>query len=307
MASAFLASLARPRWWMLALASFLLRGGVLAVILPIMTLPTVATLSSLASPTLAAIAFGNPPPEMVASYAALGVLVAVWVGLAVVIGAWLDIELIDEMAADEELDLGTHPARHGPLRRAIAVRLLAHAGTPVAATYAVVRLVVEGYGEIFSPGDPTIPLAWRITLRAPDAIVVLIGAWLVGEGLGGLAVRRVAFGAGVAAALGGGLRRLARPSGLATLVATNIGVAAALLPLWLASSRAWDQARIMLVDAAPPPVLVAALLLLVAVWSLGLALLGAGLAWRAAAWTVEACRERVSAARPAVGSIAIDA
>jgi len=301
MVAAFLAALARPPWWALALASFLLRGGVLAVLVPIVTLPTVATLSSLASPTLAAIAFGNPPPAMVATYALLGGFLALWVVLAVVFGAWLDLELIDEVTLDEDLGL-PHRRMGVPLRRAVVVRLAAHAGTLVAATYAVVRLVVEGYGEILSPGEPATPLAWRIALRAPDAIVILVGVWLAGESLGGLAIRRVARGESILVALAWALRRLVRPSGLATLVVTNLGVAVGLLPLWLAGSRAWDQARVMLVDDAPTPLLVAALLLLVASWFLGLALLAAVLAWRSAAWTTEADRVTAPAARPTISS-----
>lgn len=305
MAGAFLAALARPRWWAVALASFLLRGGIVVVLLPIITLPTVATLSSLASPTLAAIAFGNPPPEMVATYALLGGLLAAWVAVAVIVGPWLDLALVEEVAADEELGLVTrNPGDDSvvPLGRAVTVRLVAHLGTLAAATYAGIRLVVEGYGEILSPGDPTVPLAWRIALRAPDAFAVLIAAWLLGEGLGSMAVRRVALGDSVAGALGRGLQALLRPSGLATLVVSNVGIVLAVVPLWLAASRAWDQARVMLVDAAPEPLLIATLVLLVVTWCLGLALLAAGLAWRSAAWTAEAYRSVVPAAQGALPS-----
>ena len=301
MAGAFLATLARPRWWALALSSFLLRGGILAVVLPIVILPTVATLSGLASPTVAAIAVGHPPPGMVTTYALLGAALAIWALMAIVIGAWVDLALVADAALEEDLGLAARPLG-SPLARAVAARLLAHLGTAVAAGYAVIRVVVEGYAEIFSPGDSAIPLAWRIALRAPDALAVLLAAWLIGESLGGVAVRRVAVGETVLAALGQGVRGLLRRSGLATLVVTNLGVALALLPLWLAGARAWNQVRVLLVDEAAIPLATAGLVLLVATWLLGLALLAAGLAWRSAAWTAETYRVDAPALRGALSS-----
>lgn len=292
---AFVATLTHPRWWAIALAGFLVRGGIVVVVLPILTLPTVATLTSLASPTIAAVAFGNPPPAMVASYAIAGILMAGWAALAVTVGAWLDLALVVDVAREEDLDLAERPAGTPagmPLRRAIAVRLAAHAGTLVVAAYAALRVGIEAYGEILSPGDATVPLVWRIALRAPDAIGLLIAAWLAGEAIGGLALRRVALGDSAAHALIGGARRLVAPSGLATLAVTSLGVAVSLLPLGLVAARAWDQARVLLIDSAPAPLLLASLLLLVLTWALGLAVLAVGLAWRAAAWTTESYRAR---------------
>ncbi|HSL97520.1 MAG TPA: hypothetical protein VK831_03015 [Candidatus Deferrimicrobiaceae bacterium] len=290
-AGALVATLGQPRWWAIALASFLVRGGIVVVVLPIMTLPTVATLSSLASPTIVAIAFGSPPPGMVATYTLAGTLLAAWAALAAVVGAWLDLELVDEVAREEDLDLNERPAGR-PLRRAIAVRLVPHAGTVLATTYAAIRLVVEAYGEILSPGDAAVPLVWRIILRAPDGIAVLGAAWLAGEAIGGLAVRRVAAGSSASDALLDGLRRLITPAGLATLAVTSVGVALAVVPLWLVAARAWDQARVLLVDGAPVLLLLPSLVLFVVTWALGLAILAVGLAWRAAAWSVEAGRAR---------------
>jgi len=55
----------------------------------------------------------------------------------------------------------------------------------------------------------------------------------------------------------------------------------------LAAGRAWEHLRGYLLDGADTVQLWAALTLLVATWVLGLAVLGAGLAWRATAWTAE--------------------
>jgi ABC-type molybdate transport system permease subunit len=50
--AALLATLVHPRWWLLALAGFLVRGGVLIVLLPIVAPPTVAGLLSFLAPSL---------------------------------------------------------------------------------------------------------------------------------------------------------------------------------------------------------------------------------------------------------------
>ena len=40
---ALVASLSHPAWWAMALAAFLVRGGILLILLPIVSLPTTAT------------------------------------------------------------------------------------------------------------------------------------------------------------------------------------------------------------------------------------------------------------------------
>jgi len=39
--AAVLVAVGRPTWWCMALATFLLRGGIVLVVLPIVTLPSV--------------------------------------------------------------------------------------------------------------------------------------------------------------------------------------------------------------------------------------------------------------------------
>lgn len=306
MVRAFVAALGQPRWWALALAAFLLRGGFLLVSLPILVPPTVASLTTLTAPTIAAVAFGNPPPGMVEAYAIGGALLAAWLVVAVVVGAWLEVALVDAAGRDEDSELAPR-GPGGTVRRAAAVRLLAHAATVAVAAYAIVRVIVETYSELLAPGDQAIPLAWRIVVRAPDAVILLPATWLAGEALGGLAVRRVATGDSVGQALTAALRGLVRPSGVATLLLTNAGVAALVVPLWLASARTWDQLRVVLVDDGAAPLVVVALLMLVATWGLGLAVLAAGLAWRSAAWTAEADRSPVGADAAPESTITADA
>jgi hypothetical protein len=75
--------------------------------------------------------------------------------------------------------------------------------------------------------------------------------------------------------------------GIATLLATSAVVGGILVAFVFAIGRAWEQLRGDLLDGADVLQLWAALILLVATWVLGLSILGAGLAWRATAWTAE--------------------
>jgi hypothetical protein len=154
------------------------------------------------------------------------------------------------------------------------------------------RLVVATYEDLLSPGDPAVPIALRVVSRAPDAIVVVVIAWLLGEVVGGIAVRRAAEGVSVRAAVLGAVRELIDRRGLATFIATTLTVLATLVLLVVVAGRAADRVRAYLHEQVDPVSLAAALLLLVAAWVLGLALLGAALAWRATAWTVEAGTRR---------------
>jgi hypothetical protein len=126
-------------------------------------------------------------------------------------------------------------------------------------------------------------------------------AWLLGEALGGIAARRVAEGQGFGPALRGGLGDLVRLRGVATFVVTDAVVLAILLFLVAVVGRAADHVRVYLFGGADDVSLAAALFLLVTTWVLALATLGAALAWRATAWTIETAPRRVAAAEAVSG------
>jgi hypothetical protein len=74
---------------------------------------------------------------------------------------------------------------------------------------------------------------------------------------------------------------------VATLILTDGVVLGAVGLLVAVVGSASEHLRAYLLDAVDAVSLAAALLLLVSAWILGLATLGAGLAWRATAWTLE--------------------
>ncbi len=296
MVAALAATLARPAWWSMALAAFLVRGGILLLLLPILTLPTPAELALVLSPTISALAFGGLTPAVF--LAILGVLLVALVMLGVIglTGAWLDRAQLLEAGSDEDLELGWTPAR-ASLRDALALRLAAHLPTLAAVAYATFRLIGATYDELLSPGDAAIPLVARIVERAPDAILAVALTWLAGESIGALAARRTAAGSSFREALARSARQLAGRRGLATLCVTTLAVATVLVPFLVVAARSWAHLREVLLEGAHPALIGAALLVLVATWILGLATAGAALAWRTAAWTAEVA----PAAKPVAG------
>jgi hypothetical protein len=287
MLASFLAALGRPDWWSMALAGFLVRGGIVLVLLPIVTVPTPAQLATAFSPAVSQLAFGGLTPVVLLGIVAGSIVVLAVVAAGGLAGAWLDREQLSSAAIDDELGVDWTPLPTS-LREALSVRLAAHLPTLAALAYATFRLVGATYDELTSPGDIAVPIVLRVVGRAPETVLFLVAGWLVGEAVGGLAVRHLAAGATFGASLRRGARQLLTRRALATFGLMSVELVAVVAPFLLAVSRAWQQLRdILLVPSVDPLLVGAALLVLVASWILGLAVIGAALAWRATAWTAE--------------------
>ena len=290
MRRSLLLTLGHPEWWAVALAAFLVRGGILVIALPVLALPSLAALSAVVAPLLSGVALGDatiPPIELFAGVAALVSAVVFVTGL---VGAWLDIALF--RAASEALG-GAVPTGRASLREALNARLTPHAITILALGFAVFRLVTAGYEELTSPTTSPAPLAVRIVGHAPEAVAVLVLAWLVAEAVGGVALRRYVTdgtprtaGSAVVAAI----RGFVRLASLATLVVTDVVVLSLGGALWLATSTTWIRLADRLADGATALDLGVALVTFIVAWLAGLLLLAAALAWRSASWTAESIR-----------------
>ncbi len=300
MRSALASTLAHPEWWAIALAGFLVRGGILIVLLPIITLPTAASVTTSLAPPIEALLLGRPSLEGVVLVTIALALILVGLAALGIAGSWFDLVLTREAAADEELEVDWSQAR-GSTLPAFAARIGAHAPTLVALAYAGLRLGTATYDELLSPGDASLPLAARVVLRAPDAIVVVLVTWLVAEAAGGLAARRAGAGEPVWRSLRSAYRGVVGRRGVATLLLTSAVVAAIAVPFVLAAGRSWERVRAYLIDEVPPIDLGAALVLLVGTVVLGLAVLGGALAWRATAWTTHLSTRRARDAEPEPG------
>jgi hypothetical protein len=292
MRRSLLLTLGHPDWWAMALAGFLVRGGILVIALPVLALPTLAALSAVVAPLLSGVALGDssiPPIALLAGTAALVSAVLFVTGL---VGAWLDVALFG--AASGALG-GPGPAETGgaSLREALNARLAPHAITILALGFAVFRLVGAGYEELTSPTTSPAPLAARIVAHAPEAVAALVVAWLIAEAIGGVALRRY-VAAGQPRTAGGavvtGIRGVLRPNGIATLVITDVVVLGLGVAVWLAASATWTRLADRLADGAGVQDLGVALLAFIIAWLAGLLLFGVALAWRAVSWTDESIR-----------------
>lgn len=270
----------------MALAAFLVRGGFIVILLPILSVPTVAALVTAFSPLAEAIVLGRPSLE--GAVVGSVVTVAVLAGLAAagLAGAWLDLALVREATEDEDVDAGWRPD-HASATEALVIRLTAHIPTLLALGYGFLRTLAVAYEEFTSPTDTGVLILDRVLGRVPDVLILVLVAWLLGETAGALAARRTAAGMRALPALLASVRQVLGLRGLATLAVTSTVVLGLLVPFELVVGRAWEHLRGYLLDGADAVQLWAALVLLVATWVLGLAIIGAGLAWRAAAWTAE--------------------
>jgi hypothetical protein len=290
MRAALRGTVRQGRWWVAALATFLVRGGLLALLPAIVFIPTPAELAAHLDPSLTGDAPGDITSVLVEIVVRLVVTASLVVVATTAIGCRIEGELVAHEAADEELGLSSwHP--RPVLGRAIVARLATHLPTLIAVVLGGLTLANVAFGELVSPSGSG-SLARRVVAGAPQAVAAIAIAWLVGEAWGGMAIRHLATGDSLGRALGRGLAGVVRPSGLATLGLTSLVVGVPALTLWLAGARAFDRLWPLLVDRADPWAVASALGLLVATWATGLWLLGIGLAFRSAAWTAEGLRRR---------------
>jgi len=293
--SAALATLAHPRWWPIALAGFLVRGGVLVVIAPIVVAPTVAGVMSQFAPTIVGqVIVGGPntPVALLTGILTGAVVLLAWI--AGTLGAAFDAALVEEAATDEELGLDLEVPVSLPPGLGTA-RLGTHLLTAVVFAIGAVRIFEVAYVEATSPGSPTTPFVERVLSQVPVQLVAIGVALLVAEALGGLALRALLLdpampAAGLARAVARAVRTLIRPRSLAIMVVTTLIVLAVGLPGGLAAGRAWSQVRLVFLGPATPEAMAIALFLFVAVVFGWLTLLGVALAWRSAVWTAVSAR-----------------
>ncbi len=293
--ASLLVALARPATWPLALAAFLVRGGFVLVLAPIIVLPSAVELGNLLSPLLTTLLFRGMTTAIVVLQAAAVVGLVVWLLGGGLIAAVAESELVRRIAADDDSWLaGGRPAAYVPAahpsRRVLAVRLLAHLPLLLALPWSVYRFVVVAYDELTLPSDVALPVALRIVLGAPEALSVLLAAWLFGESVGALAARRVILrGDGLRRALGWAVVRVARrpvrSAGL-TLVPL-VPLVLVLIIVGMAGSATWDALRAALSLGDERLLAIALVLALVALFAGGSLLVGVTAAWRAAIWTIE--------------------
>lgn len=292
--ASLLLALAKPRTWPLALATFLLRGGFVVVLAPIVVLPSAVAVGNILTPLLSTVVFRGFG-SVALPLAAVGLAVFLWLFGGGLVAAAAESEGVRATAADDEawpagrvprgLPIVEHPAR-----QVLAVRLVAHLPLLLALSWGAIRIVAVAYRELTVPSDVAVALVLRVARGAPDAVGVVAGAWLLGETVGAIASRRVILlGERVPRALGRAalrfVRHLARSAVLTAV--PLVALSAVLLAAGLAGAATWDALRAALSFGTSPLAVLALLVALVALFTGGLLLIGVISAWRAVVWTVD--------------------
>lgn len=293
-----LSTLSQPRWWVFALAGFLVRGGILVMLLPIVILPTPSGVTNAFGPAVTGLALGGAGADLIALIVAIvAALVA-----ALLIGAWvgalLEVALVREVVAEEED--GVRASAGGPAAvssrptlagRGAVVHLLAHLPLVIVLAWGIPGVIEAGYAELILPQEMVTPLVARIVGRVPLIVGLIVGTWLLGEVIGGLALRQLVLGRSVPRSLFAAVSLIARrPLGASRiLLSTQVTVLLLAIPALVAAGSAWDRVRILLSDGIATTGeaigLAFAMFVFVALWLGGFVLVGLGTAVRATAWT----------------------
>lgn len=288
-----------------ALAGFLLRGGIVVLLLPSVVLPSVIGVAGATGVNAFGID-GRPTPWLFEVVAIASVGAALYLILAFVAGSLIDIWLIGA-ALDPESRATARPRRFpdlGVLLDLAAIRAICAVPLgAVVALWAGSRVYAAAYNELTTPTNLVTPLAVRVVLSAADAILVVGLAWLACEVLGAIAVRRlILLDTGIRRSIGGALAQLVRrPISLgatvvvsygASLVATGFALAATATAFEWCRVAARNQQAIAVTivnttrDFRPVAFILAAAGLCCA-WVAALAVSGMASAWRSAALTGE--------------------
>jgi hypothetical protein len=291
--AALLVTLATPATWPIALATFLLRGGIVVVLLPIVALPTTVGIGNSIGPSLMTVAFGAIPIDVIIVTATIGIGALVWL----VIGGWIAAALEAEgariVASDEDVagpEPGPGPRRAGRVAgRILIARLLASVPLVVVLALGSIRLVFVTYRELTAPVDVATPIALRVLGGVPEVVIAVLLTWTLAEIVGAVAARRIVLtDAGVGAALVDAIAVLLREplSTLARFWLPSLVLLVVIVPSALAAGTAWGAMNSVLSDQDEPILILVGVVAFVGLWIVGLLLIGVVCAWRAAIWTV---------------------
>jgi len=305
--ASLLVTLGRPAWWLLALAGFLVRGGFIVFLIPIVVLPSPLAISNVVAPFIVPMALGRIGPEMIALLIAGGAGLFAWLLLGGAIAAATDLALTrDAVAAAADEGVATPPEGpasidserrdRGLVGTILAARLIAWLPLAAALAIGLVRIVAVTYVELTRPAEVESPLALRVALGAAGELAVMAVAWVFGELVGGLASRwivldRAPTGPALAAAARDVVRRPA--STLLPWLVTTLMLLLILGGRGGAASVAWPRVTVALANRTPDVATVAiSLLLFVAIWLAALVLGGLFAAVRCSVLTFEHLRVR---------------
>jgi hypothetical protein len=303
-----------PRLWLLGIVGFAVRGGLLLLTLPILTIPSPVLLSSLFRE---GIGTAGPSPAFQSTAVVLAVLTALCVLAAILASAWCELLAFEAVTRDDvtlDLRLGRQARPFGRERTSILLWLAAIQAAAMLPLLALVMVVVGTLEstvttQVQRPTDLATPLLLRVVGDMGGYLIV--GLVLIGvlEVLVSLASRRLlAARAGLLPdgpgertetrlAVGGALRLVRQPLRVVPIVVVSWAVALGALLAGVGSvTLAWTAIRpgLQALAASGDPVRLAsapvAVALLCTVWLAVLCLCGLATAFRTALWTADTLR-----------------
>jgi hypothetical protein len=291
-----------------ALAGFLLRGGIVLLLLPGVVLPSAIGVAGATG--VDAFGIDGRPTEwffVIAVIAAAAI--TLWLLLALTVGSLIDVWLIDAA-----LDTGRHSTRRsrplpdlGTILDMAGIRALCMLPVVAALIWASQRLYDAIYSELTSPTNLVTPLPIRVIQSAADAVLVVALTWLAAEVVGAIATRRsVLLGSGVWRSIAGALAQIVlRPVSSVSTVIVAYGSSVLAIGLGMAATAAtFDWCRVAARNQSPisatigigsfsttrdfrPLVFLLAVIALIVVWIATFAASGISSVWRSAAFTGE--------------------
>ncbi len=291
-----------------ALAGFLIRGGLALLLLPSVVLPSVIAIAG-ATGVRAFTLSGDPTPWFVGVLAVAGIGALAWLVLSLAIGSLTDRWLVREAVelGYDGADRFQPAAGPGLIAGMASVRLACLVPLAAALAWAGGRVYTATYNELTLPSDVAAALPIRVLGDATDAVAIVAATWLACETVAAIAVRRMILtGASPWRAIGSAIVQIVRRP-LWTLLAVAIsfaatGVALALAFLgtataygWVAATARSDQPIVVKLGFGAltttrdfrPLAFLLAVVALAAAWLVALALAGLTSAWRSGAITHE--------------------
>ena len=303
-----------PRLWLLGILAFTVRGGLLLLTLPILTIPSPVLLSILFRE---GIGTAGPSPAFQVTAVVLAVVTALFVLVAIVVSAWCDLLAFEEAVRDDatlELRLGREARPFGADRTSVLLWLAAIQAAAMLPVLALVMAIVGNLQgavttQVQQPTDLGTPLLLRVLGDLGGYLIAGIVLIAVLEVLVSLASRRLLVGrAGLLPdgpgertetrlAVAGALRLVRHPVrvlGVALVswtVAVTVALAGAVsVTLAWAAIRPGLQALVLSGDTVRLASAPIALTMLCAVWIAVLGLCGLATAFRTALWTADTLR-----------------
>ena len=291
-----------------ALLGFLVRGGILLLLLPSVVLPSVINIAGFTG--VDAISIAGQPTTWLVTVVVLAIVVALaLVVVAALAGSIVDVWLV-RMAMELPAPTGSAPERARRLEvppaslvaGLAAIRIVCLAPLALAIGWAATEIYTATYDELTTPTNLVTPLPIRVIVAATGAVAVVLVVWLACETVAAIAVRRqILDRRGVPAAFVGAFRQIVRRPVTTLLTAVvSTGLSGLVLGLaLLVTATAFDWCRVVARTPYPvnllggteelqAPIFALAGLALALAWVVALSVAAATSAWRSAAFTAEA-------------------